>query len=305
MGVMTHAQLGKLIVPGLQRIFGLTLARYPKEFPIAFEVKKSIRAYEEHQGMAGTGLARVKTPGASIQYDQENQSYVTKYTHVTYAKGIAITEEAMEDNLYKEQANLKGANLGFGINQTMETVAANILNRAADGGYVGGDGQPLLSTAHPLFGVEGGSTSNKLASNAVLSELAIEQLLIQIADTRDDANLRIALRPLCLIIPPALTYTAARILNSTLQSHTPDNAINAIRSTNMLPEGAKVMHFLTNKTQWFIKTDCPNGLIFQERRAPRLKDESDFNTSNLRYKADVRFSVGWSDFKQIHGSEGS
>lgn len=292
----------KLLWPGLQAIWGNMYKDQAEEHTQVFDVGTSDKAYEEDQELAGFGLAPVKSEGGSISYDTTVNGYVTRYTNVTYGLGFIVTEEAVEDNQYKSQAEKRVRALRRSMRHTKETVGANVLNRAFTAAYAGGDGKELIATDHPTAN---GTQSNELTVAADFSEAALEDLLIQIMNATDTRGLRIALKGKKLIVPNNLSFEAARVLKSTLQNDTANNAINAVRAMGLLPEGSMTWSFLTDTDAWFIKTDAPDGLKLNNRRALALEKDGDFETGNFKHKATERYAFGWSDWRGIFGSPGS
>lgn len=291
----------KLLWPGLQAIWG-SYDDQPMVSSRIFDSGTSEKAFEEDKEIGGFGLANATAEGASIDYDTTVDGYTKRYTHAVYGLGFIVTQIAVEDNQYKAQAEKRVRALRRSMMHTKETVLANILNRATDSNYVGGDGVELLSTAHPTAN---GTQSNELAVAADFSEAALEDMLIQIRTAKDTRGLIIALQPQMLVIPPNLEWEAARVLKSTLQSNSAENNINAIKAMGMLPGGMVVWPFLTDTDQWLVKTDAPDGLKLINRRALKLEKDSDFETGNFKHKATERYSAGWTDWRGIFGSAGA
>jgi hypothetical protein len=129
-------------------------------------------------------------------------------------------------------------------------------------------------------------------------------MAITIMNAVNERGLKIALMPKSLIIPTALAFEATRILKSSGQYDTANNAINALKSMGVFPEGAKVNHYLTDNDAWFVRTNAPNGLKYFSREAPEFAQDNDFDTSNLKYKGYERYSFGWTDFRGVYGSPG-
>ena len=221
---------------------------------------------------------------------------------MTYGLGFIVTQEAVEDNQYKTQAERRVKALRRSMRHTKETVGANVLNRAFNSGYVGGDGKELIATDHPTAN---GTQSNELAVAADLSEASLEDMFIQIMNATDSRGLRIALKPRKLIVAPGNAFEATRIVRSELQNDTANNAVNAMRSMGLLPEGVMVWSFLTDADAWFVKTDASDGLKLLNRRPLALEKDSDFETGNFKHKATERYSFGWSDWRSVYGSPGS
>jgi hypothetical protein len=194
--------------------------------------------------------------------------------------------------------------MAFSVRQTLENVGANILNRAFSSSYLGGDSKELCATDHST---PNGNQSNELAVAADFSEAALEDLLVQIMTATDSKGLKISLIGQKLIVPPALTFEAARILESVNQSGTANNDINSIKALGMLPGGVVVNHYLTDADAWFIKVGVPTGtgLNYFERRKEEFDSYNDFDTENARFKGTFRCSFGWSDPHAIFGSPGA
>jgi hypothetical protein len=300
---ITRSQLLKELEPGLNALFGMEYDRYDNEHAEIFDTENSDRAFEEEVMLAGFGQAPVKGEGAAITYDTAGESYTARYTHDTIAIAFAITEEAVEDNLYDKLSARYTRAMARSMSNTKQVKAASVLNNAFSSSYLGGDGVSMINSAHPTFG--GGNFSNTPTTQADLNETSLEQALIDIAAFIDERGLKIALRGMKLIINPALQFTAERILKSEQRVATADNDINALKSGGYLPQGFTVNHFLTDPDAFFIKTDAPNGLKHFVRSPIKTAMEGDFETGNARYKARERYSFGWSDPRAIYGSQGA
>ena len=293
---ITRSQLLKELEPGLNALFGLEYDRYDNEHSEIFDTENSDRAFEEEVMLSGFGQAPVKGEGAAISYDTAGEAFTARYTHETIALAFAITEEAVEDNLYDKLSARYTRALARSMSNTKQVKAASVLNNAFSSSYKGGDGVSLINSAHPTTG--GGNLSNTLATQADLNETSLEQALIDIAAFIDERGLKIALRGMKLIIPSALQFTAERI-------GTADNDINAIKTGGYMPQGFCVNHFLTDPDAFFIKTDAPNGMKHFVRSPIKTAMEGDFETGNARYKARERYSFGWSDPRAMYGSQGA
>jgi hypothetical protein len=300
---MNRAQFAKMLEPGLNTLFGLEYDSYPPEWQTVFETNTSQKAFEEDVLLEGFGNAPVKNEGAAISYDAASQQWTARYQHETIALAFSITEEAEEDGLYGSIAARYTKALARSMASTKEIKAANVLNNAFSGsGVTGGDGKTLCATDHPT---RSGNQSNTLATAADLSETSLEQMLIQVADMKDDRGLRIAAQGTMLVIPTAYSFVAERLLESQLRTGTADNDINAIRNGGYLPQGYHVMRRLTDSDAFFIMTDVPDGLKHFQRSPLKKGMEGDFETGNVRYKVRERYSFGFTDWRGIFGSEGA
>jgi len=302
MAAITTGAHPKALWPGVRKFWGEAYTRNQDYLPMMFAMNASSKAYEEDVETTGFGLAPVKPEGSATQYDEHQQQVVTRYTNVTYSLGAIVTEEELEDNLYRDRAFKRAEMLAFSMYTTRQTVGANIFNRGFNSSYTGGDGKELFATDHPTVA---GNQSNELAVAADLSEASIEDLLIQIRNAKNSRGLKINIQGQALIVPPALEFEATRIVKSTLRSGTANNDINAMKSMGMLPEGIVCNPYLTDVDAWFIKTNAPNGLNWFDRRAPALAQDNDFDTSNAKMKTTSRFVAGWSDWRGCYGSPGA
>ena len=295
---ISRSQLVKELEPGLNALFGLEYNRYENEHAEIFATETSDRAFEEEVMLSGFGSAPVKSEGAGVTFDQATESFTARYTHETIAMAFAITEEAIEDNLYDRLAGRYTRALARSMANTKQVKAANVLNNAFNSSFTGGDGVELCSRLHPL--ANGGTLANELATAADLSETSLD-----IAAFVDERGLKIAMQGRKLIIPKELQFTAERIMKSPQRVGTADNDINAMANMGMIPEGYRVNHYLTDTDAFFIMTDAPNGLKQFVRAPIKTAIEGDFDTGNVRFKARERYSFGFSDPRGIFGSPGA
>ena len=296
---ISRAQLVKELEPGLNALFGLEYKQYANEHAEIFDTETSDRAFEEEVMLSGFANAAVKPEGQGVTFDDAQETFTARYTNETIALAFAITEEAIEDNLYDRLASRYTKALARSMANTKQVKAAAVLNNAFDSNFAGGDGVELCSAVHPTLA---GTFSNELTTPAELNETSLEQSLIDIAAFTDERGLKIAAQGVKLIIPSALQFTAERLMKSAGRVGTADNDINAIASMGMIPQGYVVNHYLTSAKKFFIKTDVPNGLKHFVRSPIKTSMEGDFDTGNVRYKARERYVFGFSDPRGIFGS---
>jgi hypothetical protein len=299
---ISRAQMLKELLPGLNALFGLEYKKYEGEHKMIYETESSERSFEEEVKLSGFAAAPVKNEGSAISYDSAQESFTARYTHETIAMGFSITEEAMEDNLYDSLSARYTKALARAMAYTKQVKAATLLNTGFTS-YLSGDGQYLMDTDHPL--VSGGTNANRPTVAADLNETSLEDAVINIAAFTDERGLLIACRPRKLIVPPALQFTATRLLETEGRVATADNDINALRSNGSIPEGYSINHYLTDSDAWFLITDCPNGMKHFTRVALENSMDGDFDTGNVRYKSRERYSFGVSDPLGIYGSPGA
>ena len=300
---ISRNQLVKELEPGLNALFGLEYKQYENQSAEIYTTESSDRAFEEEVMLSGFAQAQVKPEGSGVTYDNAQETFTARYTNETIALAFAITEEAIEDNLYDRLASRYTKALARSMAQTKQVKAVNPLNNGMPGGtFTSGDGVTLFNTAHPTLA---GSFQNTLTTAADLNETSLEQSMIDIAALTDERGLKIAAKAVKMIIPSALQFTAERLMASAGRVGTADNDINAIRSMGMIPQGYSVNNFLTDTDAFFITTDVPNGMKHFERTPLSTKMEGDFDTGNVRYKARERYVFGVSDPRGIFGSPGA
>ena len=303
---ISRAQLAKELEPGLNSLFGLSYDEYNREYEDIFSIEDSNRAFEEEVLISGFGSAPTKTEGQGVSFDNASESYSARYTHDTVALAFALTEEAIEDNLYDSLGKRYTKALAKSMANTKEVKGADVLNNAFSSSFTGGDGKSLIATDHPLSG--GGSAANRATSMADLNETSLEDALIDIGSFTDDRGLTISVQASKMIVPSELVFVADRILNSQLRTGTSDNDLNAIKNTGVLSGGYSVNHYLTDPDAFFILTsvtDQGDGLKMFQRSGMETSMEPEFSTGNIRYKARERYSFGFSDWRGIYGSQGA
>ena len=208
----------------------------------------------------------------------------------------------VEDDQYGKIGSQRAKALARSMRQTKETVAANVLNRAFNSSYLGGDGKSLAASDHP--NVAGGTWSNIPSTAVDISEAALEQAVIDMGKWLDDRGLKIATRPSKLIIPIDLDFEANKIMKTEYEVGTANNTVNLVRSR--FPAGVVINHWLTDTDAWFIKSDFGGeGLKYFERRADSFDMDNDFDTDNAKFKAVSRYSFGWTDPRCIYASAGA
>jgi hypothetical protein len=303
-GVINTGSHPKLLWPGIREIWGQTYDAHEVEYTDLYEVRTSQRAYEQDVELTGFGLAPVKQQGGGISYDSESQGWVTTYAHIAYALGYIVTKEELDDNMYKEVSQRRSKANAFSCAQTVENVAAFLYNNAfASTYYATPDGQPLISTAH--VNSVGGTFSNRLTTDADLSEVALENMCIQIMGATQNRGLLISVMPQSLHIAPGEFFNANRILKSTLQSNTNNNAINVLKAVNAFPGGIKLNHYFTDADAWFVRTNIPNGMTFFWRTKPQFDQDNDFDTKNAKAATYLRFGLGCTDPRGVYGTPGA
>jgi len=302
---ISRAQLVKELEPGLNALFGLEYKRYENQHAEIYTQESSDRAFEEEVMLSGFANADVKAEGQGIAYDDAQETFTARYTNETIALAFAITEEAIEDNLYDRIASRYTKALARSMSNAKEVKGAAPLNNGLPSvaTFKSGDAKALFTTNHPT--VSGTVVKNTLTTQADLNETSLEQALLDINAFTDERGLRVAARGVKMIIPSANQFNAERLLKSQGRVGTADNDINAIVSMGMVPQGYRVNHFLTDSDSWYLVTDVPNGMKHFQRTPLSTAMEGDFDTGNVRYKARERYVFGVSDFRGMFGVEGA
>ena len=298
---ISRGQLVKELEPGLNALFGLEYKRYENQHAEIYTTESSDRAFEEEVMLSGFAQAQTKAEGSGVVFDNAQETFTARYTHETVALAFAITEEAIEDNLYDRLASRYTKALARSMANTKQVKAVQPLINGF-GTFTSGDGSALFATNHPTIS---GTVANTLATAADLNETSLEQSLIDIAAMTDERGLKIAARGVKMIVPSELQFTAERLMKSQGRTGTADNDINAIVSMGMVPQGYRVNNYITDTDAFYIITDIPNGMKYFDRSPIKTAMEGDFDTGNVRYKARERYSFGVSDFRGIFGVEGA
>ena len=297
---INRASIAKELLPGLNAVFGIEYGEVNEEHKPLYEIESSDRAFEEEVLFTGFGGAPVKGEGAAVVYDDASESYTARYTAETVALAFAITEEAMEDNLYDTFAKLRAKGLARSMANTKQQKAADLYNNGFATNQ--GDGVPMFSAAHPVIGA---GTVTNITAAAAIAEATIEAAIIQIQKTTDDRGILIGANAESLHIPTDLLFTADTLLNTPGSTGTANNDINAVRHLGVIPDGFYVNRRFTDVNAWFIKTNVPNGTKMFNRTPLQTKMEPDFDTGNLRFKARERYSFGVSDWRGWFGNAGA
>lgn len=301
-GTITTGSAPRLLQEGVKRVWDNANAEWEPIYPKLFKTEKSKSAYELTVQMSNMGLAARKDEGDDIEFDSTKQLFSPKYVHTAYGKGFVVTREAIDDNKYNYYS--KGARALAHCMQVTREVRTHVLYNTAfnaSSAMTGGDGVAMISTAHPNG--HGGTYANRLAIDANFSEAALEDMLKLIMRAKDDRGLARKLRPMKLVGHTDQMFDFDRVLNSNLRSGTAENDKNAVKGT--ISGGFVLSPYLdANTKSWYILTDADEGMTFYDRTPLEFGEDMAFTSDNMRYKAYMRFSTGYSDPQGIFGSEG-
>ena len=300
---MRSTDFRSIVEPILNESFDGIYDQRADEWSTVFKESAGIpRNYHEEPVLYGFGAAPQLPDGSPVTYQQGGVLFLQRYVYQVFGLAFALTRVLVEDGDHIRLGQVYAKHLAQSLVETKELLCANVLNRAFNSSYVGGDGVSLINTAHPIAS---GTFSNQLSTAAALSQTSLEQMLIQVRQAVDNNGKKIRLQPLKLVVAPGNVFQAEVLLKSVLRTGTANNDINPIKSIGLLPEGASVISRLTSATNWWIQTDAPEGMKLLTRRALEKTMEGDFETDSMRYKATERYQVGFTDPRALFGTPGA
>jgi hypothetical protein len=299
---MRSTDFRSIVEPILNEAFDGVYDQRADEWSTVFREQAGIpRNYHEEPVLYGFGAAPQLPDGSPVTYQQGGVLFLQRYVYQVFGLAFALTKVLVEDGDHIRLGQVYAKHLAQSLVETKELLCANVLNRAFNASYAGGDGVQLNSSAHPIVS---GTASNLLATAANLSQTSLEQMLIQVRQAVDNNGKKIRLQPLKLVVAPGNVFQAEVLLKSVLRTGTANNDINPIKSIGLLPEGATVISRLTNAQNWWVQTDAPEGMKLLMRRSLEKTMEGDFETDSMRYKATERYQVGFTDWRAMYGTPG-
>ena len=299
---MRSTDFRSVVEPILNEVFDGVSDQRADEWKMIFKEQKGIpRNYHEEPVLYGFGAAPELPDGMAVTYQSGGVLFLQRYLYKVYGLAFALTKVLVEDGDHIRIGQTYAKHLAQSLIETKETLAANILNRAFNGSYLGGDGKSLVATDHPLVN---GTFSNQLSTAAALSQTSLEQILIQIRNAVDNNGKRIRLQPKKIVSGPSNVFQAEVLLKSVLRTGTADNDINPVKSMGLLSEGQANLSRITSTTTWWVQTDAPEGLKLLMRRGLEKSMEGDFETDSMRYKATERYVIGCTDPRAVFGTAG-
>lgn len=292
----------ELLEPRLRKVFFDTYDEKPEEYSGIYHVASSKKAQEHDQHVTGLGLWEKKSESGPIKYAEIGMGDQVTYTHEEYAKGIQVPRRFVDDEMYDVIDKLP-KELARGGRALVETTAADVFNNGfTSNGY---DGVPLFSDSHPLKGKDKVNPSqvgdNYLDLKFDQRGAALEEAIKLLQSQVNDNGLKIQAKADTIIIPTDLEFTVLRVLNSTLQAGTGDNNTNVLKG-KLKPV---VLSYLTDPNAWFVADSQLHQLWFFWRVKPEFKGEENFDTMVAKYRGYLRFSVGYSDWRGLVGSDGT
>ena len=299
---MRSTDFRSIVEPILNEEFDGLYNQRADEWKQVFTERQGIpRNYHEEPVLYGFGAAPELPDGMPVTYQAGGVLFNARYVYKVYGLAFALTKVLVEDGDHISIGQTYAKHLAQSLIETKETLCANILNRAFNSAYAGGDGVSLVNSAHPIAS---GTFSNVLTTAANLSQTSLEQMLIQIRNAIDNNGKRIRLTPEKLVLSPSNVFQGEVLLKSVLRAGTGNNDINPINSMGMINGGQANLSRLTSTTAWWVQTDAKVGLQLMMRRKLEKSMEGDFETDSMRYKATERYIPGWTDPRTIYGTAG-
>jgi hypothetical protein len=299
---MRSTDFRSVVEPILNEVFDGVYDQRADEWKMVFREQKGIpRNYHEEPVLYGFGAAPELPDGMAVSYQSGGVLFLQRYLYKVYGLAFSLTKVLVEDGDHIRIGQTYAKHLAQSLIETKETLGANILNRAFNAAYPGGDGVALVANNHPIVN---GTFSNVLTTPAALSQTSLEQLLIQIRNAVDNNGKRIRLTPKKIVTGPSNVFQAEVLLKSVLRTGTADNDINPVKSMGLLSDGQANLSRITSTTAWWIQTDAPEGLKLMMRRGLEKSMEGDFETDSMRYKATERYTFGFTDPRGLFGTAG-
>jgi len=299
---MRSTDFRSIVEPILNEAFDGVYDQRSDEWKQVFREETGIpRNYHEEPVLFGFGAAPELPDGTAVTYQSGGVLFIKRYQYKVYGLAFALTKVLVEDGDHIRIGQTYAKHLAQSLVETKETLAANVLNRAFNGAYAGGDGKSLVATDHPIIN---GTFSNQLATAAALSQTSLEQILIQVRNAVDNNGKRIRLNPTKLVVSPSNVFQAEVLLKSVLRTGTGNNDINPVKSMGLLSGGQANLSRLTSTTAWWVETDAPEGLKLMMRRKLEKSMEGDFETDSMRFKSTERYDLGWTDPRAVYGTPG-
>ena len=299
---MRSTDFRSIVEPILNEAFDGVYDQRADEWKQVFREERGIpRNYHEEPVLFGFGAAPELPDGTAVTYQSGGVLFIKRYLYKVYGLAFALTKVLVEDGDHIRIGQTYAKHLAQSLIETKETLAANVLNRAFNGAYAGGDGKSLVATDHPIIN---GTFSNQLATAAALSQTSLEQILVQIRNAVDNNGKRIRLNPEKLVVSPSNVFQAEVLLKSVLRAGTGNNDINPVKSMGLLSGGQANLSRLTSTTAWWVQTDAPEGLKLMMRRPLEKSMEGDFETDSMRFKSTERYDISWTDPRGVYGTPG-
>lgn len=295
---------GKLLEPGLRKIFFETYDELPEQYAKIYNVYNSSKAREHDWGMGAFGdWEKRESQFDEVSYKTLSPGLERVYVHEAFTQGFKVTREMFDDDQYRQINKLPQAMARSGRAKVEKDAMLPLIN-GFDPQFAIYDGKPLFAEDHPLL------DSNKTVSNVLhkpLTEESLKEAILLMRNTLDEAGNLVQFKPTRLIVPPALEDTAIRITKSEKIAGTNLNDTNKYLNSYGLE--IVVLDYLGataggSDTHWFLQDGTRHELNFFWRIRPEFKWEESFDDFVAKYRGYMRYSYGVSDWRGLVGSTG-
>ena len=248
--------------------------------------------YVDDLETSGTTYLLEKPEGQPPAYDEFRLGGVKRYLPKTMAKAMSITEEAMEDNKYKDA--IKAANrLTASAYRTEDADFASILITATT--VVGGYDQVALASSSHL--TPSGQTVSNIASVYSSPSLpALIQAKAQLGLMPGPNGLPQPVMAKAIVCPLIQEDVWNTLLKSEKVTGSNFNDINIVKGY-----GLKVLPIYhldgASTTMWGLKTDADEGFKLFQKRKITNKSWVDNAADVMHYKVSYRNAQGWSNWR--------
>ena len=313
----TAQHWAELIEPVLNREFfyvGYSQSeRRQSMLPMLFNMETSTFATEKHMGLGGFSTTGWNFEDSGrVLYDEMVKGHEKTFEHHEFAKGFIVQRKLFDDNRLRDVFS-QARGLGDSAFRMREKAGASVFINAFSAAtssslddygtdVVGSDSVALLSTVHPAPpGSQGSNQANE--DTLSLTDTAVSTTRQAMMDFRDYHGDMLNVMPDLLLVPAELEDTALTIVRS---QQDPDSANNAIN-----PQAGRfrvvVWHYLTDSNAWFMIDSglMRQHLIWYDRIPLEFGREEDFDTFQAKFRAYMRFSLGWTDWRWIFGNNPS
>lgn len=293
---------GKLLYPGLRKIFFDWLKEVPEQFSKVFKMNTSTKVSEHDYGLgAFTDWKKRVDELDTVDYQKISPGLERVYKHNAFTQGFMIGRELADDEQYRQIMKFPKALARAGRASVEKDATSFLVDGFTKATY---DSKPFFAKDHPLL------DSSKVSSNLMegpLNEENLKKAIKIMKEQLDEAGNLVTMKPDRLIIPPALEDTAKRLLHSTLLPGTELNDTNKY----LMESGIQivVLDYLSDAgvgsdTMWFLQDSEQHELNFFWRVKPEFKQMEDFDTFVAKYRGYMRYSYGASDWRGMVGSKG-
>jgi phage major head subunit gpT-like protein len=302
----SETNFGKLLEPGLRKIFFETYDELSEQFAKIYNVNDSNEAVIHDWGMGAFGdWTKRASQFDTVAYKTLSPGLERTYTHDAFTQGFMVTREMYDDDQYRQIEKMPKAMARSGRAKVEKDAMLPLLNGFDGVGHAIYDGKALFATDHPLL-----DNATKKGDNLMtgpLTDVNLKTALKKMREITDEAGNLVQFKATRLIIPPALEDTARRLLHSASLPGTDLNDTNEyLRSAGL---EIVIMDYLSaaaggSDTIWFLQDGSRHELNFFWRVRPEFKWEEDFDTFVAKYRGYMRYSMGVSDWRGMIGSQG-